>query len=203
MLSEDFAEKCPVCGGKDCAQFIGYYFREVIDEKGTCYKAFPIARYLCKGKGTAAIVKHRTFSLLPYQLVPYIKYSLPFIISALKKVYGEDGSVKELLDYLAGAETGRYIDLSSSTFYGFKAFIVTCINKMLAMGFYQAAGTLFQCPNEKQRIKLFLTFVDDFTCCKTVAFIRGPCALGYDYYMEDGSYVKNGHFLFGTPSQFR
>ena len=97
----------------------------------------------------------------------------------------------------------QYIDLSSSTFYAFKTFILTCINKMLAIGFYQEAGTLLQCPSERQRIKLFLAFAEDFTCCKTITLIRGPCALGYDYYMEDGSYLKNGHFLFGTPSQFR
>lgn len=192
-----------MCGAETCAQFIGYYFRGVIDEKGTYYKAFPIARYLCNRKGKALSVKHRTFSLLPHQLAPYTKYSLPFILNALRKVYGEDSSVNGLLDYLAGIEEERYIDLSASTFYAFRAFLLTCIDKMLATGFYKEGVALLQVPSERQRIRIFLFFAEDFICCKTDPKIRGPCALGYDYYMESGGYLRNAHFLFGTPSQFR
>lgn len=193
-----------MCGGKDCAQFIGYYYRPVIDEHGTYYKAFPIARYLCNRKGTAIAVRHRTFSLLPYQLIPYVKYSIPFIVKALRNVYGEDScSVKELLDYLAGAEAGQYVDLSISAFQAFKSFILKCIDKMLAMGFYEEVQLPLQSPSERQRIKVFLVFAENFTCHEASVLIRGPCALGHDFYREDGGYRKNGHFLFGKPSQFR
>lgn len=193
-----------MCGASNCAQFIGYYYRRVIDERGTYYKAFPIARYLCNGKGKAVTVKHRTFSLLPYQLVPYTKYSVPFILNALMKVYGQDSySVKKLLDYMAGFDSEEYIDLSTSTFYAFRSFILTCIDKMLAMGFYKEISAQLQTPSEKQRIRVFLVFTEDFTCSKPDPEIRGPCALGYDYYIKDGGYMRNAHFLFGTPSQFR
>lgn len=202
-LPYDFTYSCPLCGAEHCAQFIGYYCRGVIDEKGTYYKAFPIARYLCNGKGTALTVKHRTFSLLPYQLVPYSKYSIPFIVNALRKVYGEDNSVKGLLDYLSGFGAQEYIDLSVSTFYAFRAFILTAIDKLLAVGFYRELTAQLQTPSERQRIREFLYFAEDFSCCKTDPEIRGPCALGYDYYMKDGGYMRNAHFLFGTPSQFR
>ncbi len=202
-LPYDFGAQCPLCGGKECAQFIGYYYRSVINEKGTYYKAFPIARYLCNRKGSALSIKHRTFSLLPYQLVPYTKYSIPFIISCLKKVFGEDNSVKELLDYLAGLETAEYIDISTSTFQGFKAFILACINKMSVVGFYKEAESALQSPFGRQRIKVFLVFAENFACHKTGQPIRGPCALGYDYYLLNGGHFRNGYFLFGTPSQFR
>lgn len=203
-LPYDFAKRCPLCGGKDCAQFICYYTRKVIDERGTYYKAFPIARYLCKGRGKAQTIKHRTFSLLPYQLVPYTKYSIPFIIAGLKRVYGEGSSVKGLLDYLASVDAAEYIELNVSVFYAFRRFILTCIDKLLAVGFYrEASQRLFNIPSGKQRIKAFLVFAVDFICRRTEPLIRGPCALGYDYHMEDGGYLKNAHFLFGTPSQFR
>jgi hypothetical protein len=202
-LPHDLRAQCPLCGGKDCAQFIGYYYRGVIDEKGTYYKAFPIARYLCNRKEPALSIQHRTFSLLPYQLVPYTKYSIPFIIRCLKKVYGEDNSVKELLDYLAGFEIGMYVELSASVFHAFKAFILTCIDKMSAVGFYAEAERVLQTPSGRQRIKTFLGFAEDFACYKTNQPIRGPCALGYDFYLSNGGHFRNGHFLFGTPSQFR
>lgn len=202
-LPYDFTYRCPLCGAEHCAQFIGYYYRGVVDEKGTYYKAFPIARYICNSKGKALSVGHRTFSLLPYQLVPYSKYSIPFIVNALMKVYGEDSSVKELLDYLGGFETGEYIDLSVSAFYAFRAFILTAIDKMLARGFYREITAQLQTPTKRQRIRAFLLFAEDFRCCKTDPEIRGPCALSYDYYMKDGGHMRDAHFLFGTPSQFR
>lgn len=202
-LPHDFLYICPLCGAEDCARFLEYYYRGVIDEKGTYYKAFPIARYLCNRKGKALQVKDSTFSLLPYQLIPYTKYSIPFIINALKKVYAKDSSVKGLLDYLASFGSEAYMDLSVSTFYAFRTFILTVIDKMLATGFYREVAAQLQTPSGKERLRIFLVFAEDFTCFKIKPEIRGPCALGYDYYMQGGGHVRNAHFLFGTPSQFR
>lgn len=201
-LSHDFTERCPLCGGDDCAEFIGYYYRGVIDEAGTYYKAFPIARFLCRGKGNP-IVRHKTFSLLPYQLVPYTKYSIPFIIKSLKSVYVEDRSIKELQDYLAGFNRHQYIDLSRSSFYGFKAFILKSIDKMLASGYYEEAEGKLQEPHPNKRIRAVIEYAEGFISDKTNPSIRGPCALGYDFYIRGGGYLSNGYFLFGTPSQFR
>lgn len=170
---------------------------------GTYYKAYPIARYVCTRKGSTALIKHRTFSLLPCQLVPYTKYSIPFIIRCLKKVYGEERSVKELLDYLAGLEAENYRELSAGTFQYFKAFILACINRMSVAGFYKEVESALQSPFGRERIKAFLIFAENFACHKTSPSIRGPCALGYDYYLLSGGCFKNGYFLFGIPSQFR
>jgi len=202
-LPYDFTERCPLCGGHDCAKFIGYYYRGVIDEAGTYYKAFPVARFLCRRKGSTPVVRHKTFSLLPYQLVPYTKYSIPFIIKTLKLAYVEDNSVKELQDYLAGFQEHQYIDFSRSSFYEFKAFILKSIDKMLAGGYYQEAEGELQEPHTNKRIKAFIEFSKGFTSDKTIPSIRGPCALGYDFYIRGGGYLSNGYFLFGTPSQFR
>lgn len=49
-LSDEFKNCCPICHGSDCAQFHGYYFRQIIDEKGTYYKEFPIIRFRCQKK---------------------------------------------------------------------------------------------------------------------------------------------------------
>lgn len=192
-----------MCGGHDCVEFIGYYYRGVIDEKGTYYKAFPVARFLCRAKGSTPIVKHRTFSLLPYQLVPYTKYSIPFIINTLKSVYGEGNSVKQLQDYLAGFHEHRYIDFSRSSFYSFRTFLLKTIDKMLAAGYYQKGERELQESQSGKRIRIFIEYAEGFISDKSNPSIRGPCALGYDFYIRGGSYFSNGYFLFGTPSQFR
>ena len=40
-----FRDRCPLCGGKDCAQFIGFYYRKAVDEDGRYYPDFPSALY--------------------------------------------------------------------------------------------------------------------------------------------------------------
>jgi hypothetical protein len=176
--------------------FLGYYYRQVIDEYGTYYKAFPVARFECSGLGYVPPGTHRTFSLLPYQLIPYVKYSLPFIIKCLKSVFWEGRSVNQLLDYLAECEQG-HVDLSRSSYYHFRTFVLGCADKMLAVGVYRETEELFQFPAAR-RLCAFIAFAEEFTCHKTDYPIRGPCALGYDFYLASG-----GYFLFGTPSQHR
>jgi hypothetical protein len=135
--------------------------------------------------------------------VPYTKYSIPFIMGCLGKVYGEGNSVKGLLDYLAGFSAGQYIELSASTFRAFQVFIRTCIDKLLASGLYKETTSALHSSSERQRVKAFLLFAEAFACFKTAPAIRGPCALGFAYYLSGGSYFRNSHFLFGVPSQFR
>ncbi len=200
----DIKERCPLCGGKNCAKFLGFYYKRVVDERGTYYKAFPIARFQCKRKGGCPIVKHRTFSLLPYQLVPYTKYSIPFIIKTLKKINIEERSINEILEYWAVSnEHGTYFDLERARVHGFKRLIKETINKILTSGYYEEAQRRIQGSSEKQRIKGFIEYSEEFCCYKVEPCIRGPCGLSYDYYKNGGSYISNSYFLFGTPSQFR
>lgn len=204
-LPYDFSDRCPVCGGRDCAKFLDYYLRGVVDENGTYYKSFPVARFLCNRKGSEQVTRHKTFSLLPYQLIPYTKYSLPFIIKVLKLRYIEDRSIYKLQEYLAAVEEANniYLDLSVSRIYWFKQLALECIDKILAAGYYKEAGRELQQPSQQERIKRFIEFTERFHCWKIKPYIRGPCALSYDYYMEGGGYFRNIHFLFGTASQFR
>ena len=195
-LSFDVTARCPICGAAGCAKFLEYYYRKVIDEYGTYYKAFPIARFECYRLGYVPPEAHRTFSLLPYQLIPYVKYSLPFIIKCLKSVSGEGLSVDHMLNHLA-ARKEEYVDLSRSSYYHFRTFVLHCIDKMLAAGVYREAEELFQFPSAG-RLNAFIALAEEFICNKTDCPIRGPCALGYDFYLTSG-----GYFLFGVPSQHR
>ena len=171
-----YSHWCPICGGKDCCRFIGYYFRQVIDEKGTYFKEFPIARYLCQEKGKR-ILDDKTFSLLPYQLVPYVKYSIDFIV----RVLSEEKSIKETLD--------KYAQMSDSKqLYRFKKLIEIAKNRLLTGGFLN---------HQENFITYGLSYQSQYY------EIRGPCALGLDYYLQNGQYYENSWFLYGCASQFR
>ncbi|MCL0038564.1 hypothetical protein M1N10_06100, partial [Thermodesulfovibrionales bacterium] len=74
---------------------------------------------------------------------------------------------------------------------------------ILAVGHCKEAETELQQPSKWERIKRFIEFAVRFSCLKIKPYIRGPCALSYDFYIEGGGYFLNSHFLFGTASQFR
>lgn len=203
-LPIDFTNCCPICGGVDCVRFIGYYERKVTDENGTFYKKFPIARYKCRRKGKKKTVKHKTFSLLPYQLVPYSQYSIPFIIKCLTLRCIEGLSILKLQDYLAGLNEHKILSVSVDQLLGFKALVMKAVSKIMATKYYPEFDSEgFKEATEQGLLKSFLDFAQCFECFKTEPRIRGPCGLGYDFYLNGGGYYKNAYFLFGTPSQFR
>lgn len=203
-LSFDFKECCPLCGRADCALFIGYYTRGVIDEHGTYFKEFPIARYRCQSKGKRRAENHRTFSLLPYQLVPYTRYSIPFIIKSLKARYEEGLSISKLQDYLAGFGKDEILSMSADQLLDFKQIVLEAVHKITARGHYQEwEKEVFPKSTDQQILVAFIAFASCFECCKVEPSIRGPCGLGYDFYLSEGGFLHHAHFLFGTPSQFR
>jgi hypothetical protein len=199
----DVYSSCPICGGKDCARFFKYYTREVVDENGKFYKDFPIAQFICNRKGNNIKVGHKTFSLLPYQLIPYRKYSIYFTIESCKSRNKEGKSINGVLDHLAGIAEDD-LSINGNQILRMDTLIEEAIDKILASGYYpEFDTTLHQHSSGEGRIKNFIEYAEGFECLKGICDIKGPCALGYDFYLSGGGYYKNAHFLFGTASQFR
>jgi len=84
----------------------------VVDEHGTYYKEFPIARYRCYAKGKRKI-PHSTFSLLPHQLIPYTRYSIPFIMKILEELSLPDSAIDAAIDYVAGLGKDDILSISA------------------------------------------------------------------------------------------
>ena len=97
-LIPDYRDRCPLCSGKGCAVRHGLYRRRVVDRRGCVFEDFPIPRFKCRGKGP---VRSRaiTFSVLPAELLPRRKVSLPLVASILS-VLARLGSVTRSLDRL-------------------------------------------------------------------------------------------------------
>ncbi len=213
-LGFNFRDRCPICGAADCAQFIGYYLRPVIDEEGRFIKDFPVARFLCNGKGAVPIVNHKTFSLLHYHLIPYRRYSIPFLIKVMESRYIDQKTLQVISDYIikftATGPVGtdyECIEISPGNILAFEPLFEEAINKIMTCQYYQTVKQQWQKIFDRDRqpigIKGFLEFCSQFECLKIQPSIRGPTALSYDFYITGGAYKRNNHFLFGTPSQFR
>jgi len=168
-----------------------------VDEKGTYFKEFPIARYKCNEKGCPK-VEHKTFSLLPYQLIPYCKYAIEFMLKTMNYWKTEKHSINKTLDFVFEK---LKTDISSNELYKFAKIIEIAIEKIIACN---VKGLIFaSIIDKKERIIKFIEYSENYSCYKFEEEIRGPPALNIDFYVNNGGYIKNAQFLFGTPSQFR
>jgi len=143
--------------------------------------------------------KHRTFSLIPDTLIPYRRFSIDLLMFILQLL---------IIEKFSSVETLNKIDS-----YSPDACIVSGVTLAHLL-------ILF----EQTRIKLILFFQQFqdrappdpsfFTTEDTLHFLmkysspqtESPhCAAYYlslEYYNQNGSYLKNARFLFGTASQF-
>ena len=174
----------------------------MVDEKGTYYRDFPIARYRCYRKGKRK-VSHSTFSLLPHQLMPYSRYSIPFIMKVLELLSMDEAIVEDVLEYVAGLGKEDILSISAMKVLVFKKTGLEAIERVQASGYYKDITDTVNDPSIKQRLKAFVGYAKEFCCHKTNTPIRGPCGLSYDFYLQGGGYYRNAQFLFGIPSQFR
>ncbi|MGA1825677.1 MAG: hypothetical protein ACMUIP_13545 [bacterium] len=135
----------------------------MVDEKSTYFKEFPIARFKCRGKGWKKESKGKTFSLLPYQLVPYIKYSIPFILKVLKARYINELSIYKVQEYIDSFMGNTFLTLDADQFYMLRQVVEEAIDKMLMMNFYKENKELFDCKGNKL-LECFIACAEHFVC---------------------------------------
>jgi hypothetical protein len=153
-------------------------------------------------KGTP-IVDHTTFSLLPFQLIPYKKYSIVFIFNLLQYLCENNKSIHEVQTHYTMAKSEvKYIDLSATLIIDFMEEMLQAISKLLVSGYYQDAEKSLQDSEDCVRMGKFILFAIQFQCCFIEPSINGIIGLSFDYYLKGGGWKENSDFLFGTPSQF-
>ncbi|MFO8073598.1 MAG: hypothetical protein R6V85_17195 [Polyangia bacterium] len=90
---------CPLCGQAGCWREIAPYERGVVELFPFREGTVPVARFQCRSTG-------RTFSLLPWQLAPYHRYTVESMVLAVlvwRQVVAEgDGGVCAAVEELPG-----------------------------------------------------------------------------------------------------
>ena len=187
-----------MCGALDCAVFVRFYTRQAVDEFGTFFSALPIAVFLCRGKGKRN-GPHKYFSLLPHVLVPYSKYSIPFVMHIARQRFVNKLTFEKIFEEF----DVEGLNLCPATLRKFFSLVYLAIEKLLVSKYSHDLPDELLSEDVFSRVKAFLSFADKFVCAKTNTPIRGPCALALDFYLSCGGFSSNAQFLFGTPSQFR
>ena len=205
----DFSNKCPICGGIDCATFLGYYTRIAICPlTGFSVPDLSVIRYLCHDKGEARVCDHITFSLLPHQLVPFRQLSLDFMVRAIWFKVSRHLSWTRAMDVIEDElnhldDVANFINIS--TMMSWQRMILTA----LGLFFHSSADiNIVSKSHYKQlqntaSLKLFLDILISHQSQSSNHPIRGPTAFSWEYYQQSGGSEQNAFFLFGRASQHR
>ena len=208
----DFSEKCPICGGVDCATFLGYYIRIAIcPMTGFWAPDLQVLRYRCHDKGDARVCDHITFSLLPHELVPFRQLSLDFMVRAIWFKVSRHLSHTKALDVIE-AELNSLGDVAGfiniSTMISWQRLILiafelfTCDLQVISTDINIISKSLYEQLQNTVDLELFLDILVDYQSQSSHP-IRGPCAFALDYYQQSGGSKQNAVFLFGRASQHR
>lgn len=208
----DFSDKCPICGGIDCATFLGYYIRIAICPlTGFSVPDLPILRYLCHDKGKARVCDHITFSLLPDELVPFRQLSLDFMVRAIWFKVSRDLSLTGIMDVIEDElnNLGDVADfINISTMMSWQRMILaalelfTCDLQVMSSEVNMVSKSQYEQLQDTGGLKLFLGILINHQSYNN-NLIRGPDVFARDYYRQSGGSKRDAVFLFGRASQHR
>lgn len=201
-----YRRRCLICGGADCARLLGYYERRVVaPELGLDVPDFRVYRYECQRKGSRLVSTHRTFSLLPIQLVPYRRLSLAFMVMAVLECLRSKVSLWDLSSRIERLFVSG--EMLTPFLYPRSILIWRCILhqgvlRLLAVGPARLGMLIEEGESLDQQLQDMLAGV---SCAREggMVRIRGPDELAWRYHELLHGERGGGHFLFGTPSQER
>lgn len=203
----DFSDKCPICGGVDCATFLGYYIRIAIcPMTGFWAPDLPVLRYRCHDKGEARVCDHVAFSLLPHELVPFRQLSLNFMVRAIWLKVSRHLSYTNALDVIE-AELNSLGDIANfiniSTMMSWQRMILTALALFRSADISMVSKSQYDQLKNKASLELFLALLINHPSQISNHPIRGPDAFTWDYYQQSGGSKKNAVYLFGRASQHK
>lgn len=191
---------CPLCGAVGCATFLGYYIRVRVYFGDTVYVAVKIARFLCNRLYPVPPGTHRTFSLLPSCLIPYVRHSIDMTLEVAEMLSKNDENAYQTSRTLAS----RYENPTP----------VPATSGRIKDQAYEAIGKLNRLPQELQEmidwsacratLSGLISFAKNYRS-RILSGAKGVYALCYDWFylfLQDLPFMQRG-FLFGTPSQKR
>ena len=159
-------------------------------------------RFRCKRVGLDLRSNHRTFSLLPVELVPFRKLSLLYMaLSVFIRVKRQLSRIRSL-DAIVEELCSLAVDIP---FVHEPALIDhELIMVMAARRLCKSAALFSTAPDfpDNQSLSGFLDYCESYASVRDEC-IRGPTGLGWDYYILNKEHGRFGAFLFGVPTQER
>ncbi len=203
----DFSDKCPICGGVNCACYLGYYIRTAICPiTGFFVSDLPVLRFLCYRKGDAVVCDHATFSLLPLVLVPYRQLTLKFMVLAIWIRISRHLSLTGALDVIENElnhldDIADFINISSMI--SWQNMIQIGAMLLISSDIDLASEIQYVQLQDNERFSRFLKILIHYESRISGHPIRGPDAFAWEFYQQSVETDQCARFLFGLASQHR
>ena len=203
---------CPLCGAEGCAKFLQCYIRLRVYLGDTVYENVLIARFICRRLNpNVPPGTHRTFSLLPYPLVPYSPYALPTTIELVSALRAHADNAYQTSQALASQY--EHLNPEPTTLGRIQRRLVEALRKLQSRfagpeKFQSRLAGLHQ--NKSSNHRSLETLADLISLLvsyhsQVLLEVSGACALSHDWFyvfQAELSYMARD-FLVGTPSQKR
>lgn len=183
---------------------IGFYYRKKVIVEYKIYENVPIARWLCQRKGPGKS-QHKTFSLLPFPLIPYHRHGLNLIVDTVNFHHHHGASLEQTKSFISSSGVDTDIPLENNHIHDFnnifsQAWLKLNTNVELKQQINPASDW-----DSSDPIAAMLKFIAGYqSCCSTTSQLHASpaeqLALDFLYHFQTDDYFQR-HFLFGTPSQ--
>lgn len=176
-------------------------FRKRIYTCDTTFYDIPIQRFICNQTGPV-ISQHRTFSLLPINLVPYRQHDLNFMLEAVTNNNKTDASYEDTISYI---NTKTDIAIEYNQVCEFNNIFEESFSKINFIPELKQIMTQSTCYDCKETISSVLNFINNYTpqvidSQNSTSTQIEKLSYEFFYYSQTTTYFQR-HFLFGTPSQ--
>lgn len=200
----DYRTCCPLCGGKNCAVRIGFYKRKKVIVDYKIYADVPIARWLCQRKGPGK-AQHKTFSLLPYQLIPYHRHGLNVIVDTVNFHHHNGTTLEQTKGFISSNGVDTDIPLENNHIHDFNNIFSQALLKLTTVAELNQQISQTSYWDSSDPIATMLQFINNYESLflstrKLQASNAEQLALDFLYHFQTDDYFDR-HFLFGTPSQ--
>ena len=178
-----------------------FYTRATVYFGNTVYEDVPIGRFICyRLNPNVAPETHRTFSLLPYPLVPYSPYALNTTIALAKALTEHLDNAYQTSQTLATAYENLNPD--PTTLGRIKGRLLEALRKLQRLPEKLQQSTAPQC--NLATLANLITLLVRYQS-QVLLEVSGACGLSYDwfYVFQATLPYMARDFLVGTPSQKR
>jgi hypothetical protein len=197
---------CPLCGAEGCAKFLQFYTRATVYFGDAVYRNVPVGRFICyRLNPNVPSGTHRTFSLLPYPLVPYSPYALPTTIELVSALSAHADNAYQTSQTLASQH--EHLNPDPTTLGRLQRRLLEALRKLQSLPEkFQRMIRQNQAPEGRtlETLADLLTLLVSYHS-QVLLEVSGACALSYDWFyvfQAELPYMARD-FLVGTPSQKR
>ncbi len=148
---------------------------------------------------------HKTFSLLPYPLIPYHRHGLNVIVDIVNFHHHNGSSLVQTKDFISDKGVNTDLPLENNQIHDFMNIFSQALLKLTTIPELKQQISQASYWDSSDPIKTMLQFINNYesrflSTQKLHASNAEQLALDFLYHFQTDDYFQR-HFLFGTPSQ--